>query len=136
MKTSKIKKIKEENKLYFIIRSSIMSLTSAIIFLITVWYLVTINFIQTVFLGIFIFVLSLVISRLFELEINKGTNKILKYLNKHPRLKKLILNYLWNVWTFFFKSKFLIILSSPNSTDNNDFSHIKFFFCYSFSFFE
>ena len=71
-----------------------MSLVSAIIFLIIVWYLVTINFIQTVFLGIFIFVLSLVISRLFELEINKGTNKILKYLNKHPRLKKLILNYL------------------------------------------
>lgn len=93
MKTSKIKKIKEENKLYFIIRSWIMSQVSAVIFLIVVWYLVTIDFIQTVFLGAFVFISSLVISRLFESEINKGTKKILKYLNKHSKLKKFILKY-------------------------------------------
>jgi len=90
MKTSKIK---ERNKLYFIIRSWIMSQISAIIFLIIVWRLVTINFVQSIFTGIFIFISALVISRLFESEINKGTKKILKYLNKHPKLKKFILNY-------------------------------------------
>jgi len=90
MKTSKIK---EENKLYFIIRSWIMSQISAIIFLIIVWYLVTINFIQSIFIGIFIFTSSLLISRFFESEINKGTKKILKRLNKHPKLKKFILKY-------------------------------------------
>jgi len=93
MKTSKIKKIEEENKLYFIIRSSIMSLVSAIIFLIIVWYLVTINFLQSIFIGIFVFLSALTISRLFESEINKRIKKILKRLNKRPKLKKFILKY-------------------------------------------
>jgi len=89
----KTNKIKERNKLYFIIRSWIMSQISAIIFLIIVWRLVTINFIQSIFIGIFIFISSLVISSLFESEINKGTKNILKYLNKHSKLKKFILKY-------------------------------------------
>jgi len=93
MKTSKTKKIEEENRLYFIVRSWIMGQIGAIIFLIIVWYLVTINFIQSLILGAFVFTLSLLISRFFEPEINKGTKKILKYLNKHPKLKKFILKY-------------------------------------------
>lgn len=78
-------------RLYFVVRSAIMSLMSALITLIVVWYLGTIGVAQAVFLGIFLFVASLVVSRLFDKQIVKASTKIVRVLNRHSRASKFVL---------------------------------------------
>jgi hypothetical protein len=84
----------EENRLYFIIRSWLMGQIGSVLFLTAVWILGSINFVQTVVLGTFVFVASLAISRLFESTIEKIVRKTINFLNKHTRIKKFILKYL------------------------------------------
>jgi len=70
-----------------------MGQISGIIFLAAVWYLGTINFLQTIILGTFIFVISLMISRYFDKYITVVTKKILRFLDRHTETKKFILKY-------------------------------------------
>jgi len=86
-------KQKDANRLYFIIRSSIMGQIGGLIFLSIVWFLGSIDFSQTIVIGIFVFVISLIVSRFLDYYINKGTRKILKFLSKHTRVKNFILKY-------------------------------------------
>jgi Zn-dependent protease with chaperone function len=53
----------------------------------------TVNFVQIVILSLFVFIISLVISRCFEEYIDKIAMKILRYLNKYYKVKKFILKY-------------------------------------------
>ena len=81
-------------RLYFIIRAATMSLISALITLIVVLYLGTINVTQAVLLGILVFAIALITSRLFDKQIIQTTKKIIHQLNKHKKLRNFILNQL------------------------------------------
>ena len=78
-------------RLYFVLRSIVMGVISALITFSVIIYLVTINFIQSFFLGIFVFIFSLMLSRLFDNQIVSLSMKIIEFLEKHNRLKTVIL---------------------------------------------
>ncbi|MBK5133098.1 hypothetical protein JJE00_01555 [Candidatus Bathyarchaeota archaeon] len=78
-------------RLYFVLRSIFMGLISALITFSAILYLGTINFIQAFFLGIFVFVFSLVFTRLFDEPIVSVSMKIIRFLEKHNRLRSIIL---------------------------------------------
>ena len=82
----------KNQRLYFIIRSIIMGLISASVTFSIVLYFSSINFLQTVVLGIFLFIFSLITSRLLDREILLLSKKIVKYLERHKKLKKFILD--------------------------------------------
>lgn len=81
-------------RLYFVIRSALMGLITAIVTFVVVWYLGAIDVIQAVFLGIFLFVFALVISRLLDKQIIKLSKRIVRFLNKHESLKMFVLKKL------------------------------------------
>ena len=81
-------------RLYFVVRSAIMSLLSALIAFIIVGFIGEINVVQVFFLGIFLFVASLVISRLFDKQIIKVSKKIVSYLDRHNRTRSFVLKNL------------------------------------------
>jgi Flp pilus assembly protein TadB len=81
-------------RLYFVIRSTIMGLMSAFITLVVVWYLGTIGVAQAVFLGISVFAVSLVVSRLFDRQIVRVSKRIVNFLDKRRRLRAFVLKNL------------------------------------------
>jgi hypothetical protein len=82
------------NKLYFIVRSGIMTLISGLVFLIATILLGTIGALQVVIIGLLCFVVSLFISRLTDRLTNRGTDLIIRFLDKHARLKEDVLRNL------------------------------------------
>jgi len=82
------------NKLYFIVRSGIMTLISGLAFLIATILLGTIGALQVVIIGLLCFIASLFISRLTDRLINRGTNRIITFMDKHERLREAILRNL------------------------------------------
>ncbi len=81
-------------RLYFVVRSVLMSLISALIYFLVVWYLGAINAVQAAFLGVFVFIASLVASRLFDKQIVTASKKIIRFLKKHERLRTFVLKKL------------------------------------------
>lgn len=84
---------KEEERLYFIIRSILLSWVAGAQFLILVIIFEYVDIFRAVFFGIIVFITSLAISRAFEKFIDKAVNKAVKILRKYPRIKKFILKY-------------------------------------------
>lgn len=84
----------QTQRLYFVVRSVLMSLISALIYFFVVLYLGAIDAIQAAFLGVFVFVAALVVSRLFDKQIVIASKKIISFLNKHERLRKFVLKKL------------------------------------------
>lgn len=84
----------ETQRLYFIVRSLIMGLISATATFSIVYYFTAINFFQTFLLGIFLFVFSLVTSRLLDRKVLNLTRKIIRRLEKYEKIKRVILNNL------------------------------------------
>lgn len=80
-------------RLYFIIRSFIMGLISAGISAIFLVYFGSINLTLGLVLGIGGFVLSLVISRLFDTSIVKLTTRIISFLNGHKSLRNFMISH-------------------------------------------
>lgn len=78
-------------RLYFVLRSLFMGLISALITFSMILYLGKIDFVQAVFLGIFVFVFSLVFTRLFDEQIVSVSMKIISFLEKHNRLRSIVL---------------------------------------------
>lgn len=78
-------------RLYFIIRSASISILGALPFFIVVLFLGSINVVQTILLGIFVFVFSLLVTRLFEKAIVKLAQKIITVLQRHKRVRDFIL---------------------------------------------
>ena len=68
-----------------------MSLISALIYFIVVLYLGVIDAVQATFLGAFVFVVALVVSRLFDKQIVKVSKKIVHFLNKFRRVRTFVL---------------------------------------------
>jgi hypothetical protein len=78
-------------RLYFVLRSIFMGLISALITFTVILYLGTIDFPQAIFLGIFVFTFSLMFSRLFDNQIVSVSMKIIRFLEKHDRLRSIVL---------------------------------------------
>ena len=81
-------------RLYFVVRSVLMSLISALIYFLVVLYIGAIDAVQAAFLGVFVFVAALVVSRLFDKQIVIASKKIISFLNKHERLRRFVLKKL------------------------------------------
>lgn len=81
-------------RLYFVVRSVLMSLISAVIYFLVVLYLGAIDAVQAAFLGVFVFVAALVVSRLFDKQIVHASKKIIVFLNKHERLRTFVIKKL------------------------------------------
>jgi hypothetical protein len=80
-------------RLYFIIRSFIMGEVSAVVTFLFIWYLGSINAIQMVVFGTFVFVFSLVITRLFDTQITKATKKFVELMASHRTVRDFIMNH-------------------------------------------
>jgi ABC-type transport system involved in cytochrome bd biosynthesis fused ATPase/permease subunit len=89
-----IKESVETQRLYFVVRSVIMSLISALIYFLVVLYFGTINAIQAAFLGVFVFIVALIVSRLLDKQIVQGSKKIIRYLSKYKRVRGFVLKRL------------------------------------------
>jgi hypothetical protein len=81
-------------RLYFVVRSILMSLISALIYFLMVLYLGTIDAVQAALIGIVVFIVALVVSRLFDKQIVKVSKKIINYLNKYKRIRAFVLKRL------------------------------------------
>ena len=84
----------QTQRLYFVVRTAIMSVLSALITFIIVGYLGVIDVVQAVFLGIFLFVAALIVSRLFDRQIVKVSKKIVSVLGRHKRASVFVLKNL------------------------------------------
>jgi hypothetical protein len=80
-------------RLYFIIRSFIMGRLGSIVFFSVVLYLGTINFYGALFLDSFLFVFTLVVTRLFDVQIVKATKWIVARLVNHRATRDFIMNH-------------------------------------------
>lgn len=80
-------------RLYFVIRSIIMSILSASITFGFLLFFGSINLTLGLVLGIFSFVFSLVASRLLDVQIVKATKKVVDFLGGHKSLRNFILNH-------------------------------------------
>jgi hypothetical protein len=80
-------------RLYFIIRSAIMGLISASITFGFIVVFGSINFTLEIGLGVFAFVISLTVSRLFDVQIVKITKNILLFLGDHKGLRDFVLKH-------------------------------------------
>jgi hypothetical protein len=80
-------------RLYFIIRSSIMGLIGAVVTFLFIWSVGTINAITGIFFGIFVFALSLVITRLFDVQLTQATKKIVEIMAGHITVRDFIMNH-------------------------------------------
>ena len=84
----------QTQRLYFVVRSVIMSLISAVIYFVVVLYFGKIDAVQAAFLGVFVFIVALIVSRLFDKQIVRASKKIIQYLNKYRRIRTFVLKRL------------------------------------------
>jgi hypothetical protein len=80
-------------RLYFIIRSYIMGLIASAVTFLFILALGTINAITFYFFGIFTFALSLVITRLFDVQLTQATKKIVEIMASHRTVRDFIMNH-------------------------------------------
>jgi ABC-type transport system involved in cytochrome bd biosynthesis fused ATPase/permease subunit len=84
----------QTQRLYFVVRSVLMSLISALVYFFVVLYFGTIDAVQAAFLGVFVFVVALVVSRLFDKQIVAASKKIISYMNRHREFRRFVLKRL------------------------------------------
>jgi hypothetical protein len=80
-------------RLYFVIRSSIMGLISGIVTALLIPFFGTINVVGGILIGIFVFVFSLLITRLFDTQLIKATKKIVATMTNHRAIRDFIMNH-------------------------------------------
>ncbi|MDI6807166.1 MAG: hypothetical protein QMD14_05175 [Candidatus Aenigmarchaeota archaeon] len=84
---------REEERLYFIVRSILLSCIAALQFLILTIIFGYIDPFRVILFGMVVFIISLAISRVFEGGIDRVVIEIMKILKKYPRIKNFILKY-------------------------------------------
>ena len=84
----------QTQRLYFVVRSVLMSLISALIYFVVVLYFGTIDAFQAAFLGFFVFIAALVVSRLFDKQIVTVSKKIISILNRYKKIRAFVLKRL------------------------------------------
>jgi hypothetical protein len=80
-------------RLYFIIRSALMAILGGFILFFFILYMGKIDAVVGIFLNILLFVLMLVITRLFDSSITNATKKIVRSLGKHRKIRDFIMNH-------------------------------------------
>lgn len=80
-------------RLYFIIRSFLMGLIGASVTYLTIWYLGSINVIESIVIGTFVFVFSLAVTRLFDTQITQVTKKIVELMASHRGIRDFIMKH-------------------------------------------
>jgi len=80
-------------RLYFIIRSFLMGLVSAAVTYLIIWYLGSINVIGSIIIGTFVFVLSLVVTRIFDTQITQATKKVVELMANHRAIRDFIMKH-------------------------------------------
>lgn len=80
-------------RLYFIIRSSLMGLIGTAITFSFVLYFGTIDITLAIIMGTIVFVSSLAITRLFDMQIIKVTKSIVRRLSSHRTIRDFIMNH-------------------------------------------
>jgi uncharacterized protein (UPF0335 family) len=80
-------------RLYFIIRSFLMGLISAAITYLIIWYLGSINLVEGIIIGTFVFVFSLFVTRLFDTQITQATKKIVEIMASHKTVRDFIMSH-------------------------------------------
>jgi hypothetical protein len=80
----------QTQRLYFIVRSMMMTILGAIITLAIFWRLGTINVVEDFVLGISTYAICLVLSRLFDKRIAHVSKKIIVHLGEHTKLRDFI----------------------------------------------
>ena len=80
-------------RLYFIIRSFIMGEIGAAATFLFIWYVGSIDAITGFIFGIFVFLLTLVTTRLLDVQITKATRKIVEIMASHRTVRDFIMNH-------------------------------------------
>jgi membrane glycosyltransferase len=80
----------QTQRLYFVIRSTMMSVLGALTTFIIVWYLGTINVMEDFVLGISTYTVCLALSRMFDERIANISRKIVLFLGGHTKLRDFI----------------------------------------------
>jgi VIT1/CCC1 family predicted Fe2+/Mn2+ transporter len=80
-------------RLYFIIRSFIMGEIGGAVTFLFILYVGSINAVDMFIVGIFVFALTLVITRLFDTQIAKATKKIVELMANHRTTRDFIMNH-------------------------------------------
>ena len=80
-------------RLYFIIRSFLMGEIGAAVTFLFIWYVGSIDAIGMFVFGIFVFVFSLAITRLFDAQITIATKKIVELMASHRTIRDFIMNH-------------------------------------------
>jgi hypothetical protein len=80
-------------RLYFIVRASILALLSSAVTFLSIFLLGSINATTGIVLGIFAFAFSLAITRLFDAQLTQATKKIVEILASHHGIRDFIMNH-------------------------------------------
>jgi len=80
-------------RLYFIIRSALMSVLGAIVTIFYVSFFGQIGVVLAVFMGVLIFIIGLIVTRLFDTQIVKATKYIVRRLANHKKLREFVMNH-------------------------------------------
>jgi hypothetical protein len=80
----------QTQRLYFVVRSMMMTILGAIITLAIFWQLRTINVSEDFAIGISTYAICLVLSRLFDKRIVNISQKMIVYLEEHTKLRDFI----------------------------------------------
>jgi cytochrome c biogenesis protein CcdA len=80
-------------KLYFIIRTAIMSVLGAVITFFYISFFGKIGVFLGILLGVIIFIIGLIVTRLFDAQITKLTKYIVRRLGNHKKIRDFIINH-------------------------------------------
>ena len=80
-------------RLYFIIRAAIMSVLGAVVTFLYVSFFGQIGVALAIIMGVVIFIVGLIVTRLFDTQIVKITKYIVKRLNYHEKLREFVMNH-------------------------------------------
>ncbi len=80
-------------RLYFIIRAAIISLLGGVVTFFYVMFFGQIGVVLAVVMGVLIFIVGLIITRLFDAQIVKATKYIVRGLGNHKKIREFIMNH-------------------------------------------
>jgi hypothetical protein len=81
-------------RLYFIIRSALMSVLAMVVTFFYVSFFGQIGVILAVVMGVLIFIVGLIVTRLFDVQTVKVTKYIVRRLADHKKIREFIMNHL------------------------------------------
>jgi len=80
-------------RLYFIIRAALMSILGGAVTFFYVSFFGQIGVVLAVVMGVLIFIVGLIVTRLFDTQIVKATKYIVRRLSYHKKIREFIMNH-------------------------------------------